>query len=484
MLRRLDRLRSPELHRFAVYGVSVGLAAVFTLIQTRLLWSALGPKEFGIWALIDPMLLPAASLVLLGIDHSIVKQLRVDRLPLNVVAGSLLASTVPATLIGLLGVGLAARLVFNLDWTTALLLTLAGEALILMLQTAFRSDASVYWFAALLLGRNVLYLAVLVFARQASALPLSLGVVFLARGACVFAVSLGGLAVLRPVLRIDWPRYADALRYGFPLLLTTFIYALSDMTDRWFLAEFTGVVAVGLYALHLKVAAILSQAIVIPFGMWFQPERFKRMDAPDGGRGFFIRVATALALVCGFLSGAVWLGRDLLLGLLAPGVPASPLVLGCCLGSVTCLALSQALNVGLLLPGQTGKNAICTGFAVLATVIAAAALVPILGAAGAAVSRLLGGLVLLVATAAASARVFPVAFRYPDLLLYFTASAGAAIGIDALLARPGLVALIEAECAWAAVTLVLGALLWNRLRTGELVNRPASALRVETSNRY
>ncbi len=473
----LRRLRQPDLLNIAVYGAATGLTALLTLVVTRVLWRALAPADFGVWSLVDPILLPVASLLLLGIDHSIVKQLRIDRLPLRVVTGTLLASTLPATSLLLLTAGLAAHLAFHLAWTEALLLTMAGEALILMMQTAFRATGAVYGFAALLLSRNLLYLAALLVARadHGSAL-LPIGLVFLTRGGCVVLASLAALAALRPVLRIDWPRYADALRYGFPLLLTTFIYALSDMTDRWFLAEFDGVVVVGVYALHLKVAAILSQAIVIPFGLWFQPERFKRLDAPDGGRAFFIRTAMVLALLCGYLSGAVWLARDLVLSLIAPGVVVSPLVLACCLGAVTCLALSQALNVGLLMPGHTGKNVVCTTIAVAGTVLVAGGLVPLFGPQGAAVARLFGGIVLVVATAAWSMRVFPVAFPIATMLLYFAASAATAVGLDRVASGHGLPSLAFALVGWTLLSCMFAALWWNRLRAG--ARRAVSSVRM------
>jgi O-antigen/teichoic acid export membrane protein len=462
----LNRLRHPDMRNIALYGVATGLAALLTLVLTRVLWRALTPADFGVWALVDPMLAPAASLVLFGVDHAIVKQLRIDRLKLDAVTGALLVSTLPATALCLLAIGLVSQFWFHLAWTGALLLTVAGEALILMMQTAFRATGAVGMFAALLLSRNLLYLAMLLVARHTMAAgSLSIGLVFLTRGACVMLVSLAGVAVMRPALRIDWARYADAVRYGFPLVLTTFIFSLTDMTDRWFLAAFDGVIAVGIYALHLKVAAILAQAIVIPFGLWFPPERFKRLDDPDGGRQFFVRTAVALALICGYLSGLVWLARDVVLPLIAPGIVASPLVLACCLGSVTCLALSQALNVGLLMPGHTGKNAICTCYAVVATWCAAWALVPAIGMSGAAVSRLLGGFVLVIATAAWSHRVFPIAFPFTAMLSYFIVAAMAAAGIDRITAGYGLPGVLVALVAWTFLNALYAAFSWGRIRT-------------------
>jgi len=461
----LSRLRTHAITNIAVYGGASGLAAVFTLIQTRVLWHALTPADFGVWALVDPLLLPLACLVLFGIDQSIVKQLQADRLPLRVVVGTLLVSTLPATAGCLLVIGVVAHFAFHLAWTSALLLTVAGEALILMLQTAFRSTGAVNQFAALLIARNLLYLALLLLVQAASGPePLSTGMVFLTRGACVILVSGVAIAWLRPTPRIDWSRYRDALRYGLPLLITTLIYGAGDMTDRWFLAAFSGVVTVGVYSLHLKTAAIMAQVIVIPFGLWFPAERFKHMDGADQGRQFFKRTAVAVSILCAYLSGVVWLARDIILPLIAPGVVASPLILACCLGSVTCLALSHALNVGLLAPGQTGKNVYCTVIAVAATVIACAVLVPWFGPDGAAVSRLFGGLVLVSVTAAWSNKIFPIAFPFTRMVAYFLCSAVACTVIDRTATDRGFLDAAVMLIEWTTVTAMLGSLLRVGLR--------------------
>jgi O-antigen/teichoic acid export membrane protein len=464
------RLRDPALRNFGVYGFATALSAVMTLVLTRVLWRSLTPSDFGVWALIDPMLLPAGSLLLLGTDHAIVKQLRMDKVTLRQVSGTLLVTTLPISALGLLVIGLIADRVFHIAWTTELLLAIASEALVLMLQTALRATGAVYGFAFLLLSRSVLYLVVLLIAQAYLGLErLSLGLTFLARGACAGIAGLAALAVLRPVLRANWARYCDAVRYGFPLLLATFIYSIYDMTDRWFLADFSGVVAVGVYAVHLKLAAILSQAIVLPFGLWFQPERFKRLAVADEGRGFFIRVAVALAVTCGFLAGGVWLARDPLLSLIAPNVSVSPLVLACFLGAIICLALAQALNVGLMLPGHTGKNAVCVGYAAAATALAACLLVPFFAMNGAAISRLIGGLVLLVTTTVWSARIFAVAFPFYTLALYFAGSIVALVLIDEL-SGPNLVGTAAGLAVWAVVSAMSFGLLWRRFATPATAN--------------
>jgi O-antigen/teichoic acid export membrane protein len=457
-----------------IYAAASGLSAVLALVLTRLLWHMLSREDFGLWSLIDPILLPAASLVLFGVENAIVKQLGIDGLSLRQVSGVLLAGTLPVTGACLLLIGIIAHSVFRLGWTDALLLTLAGEALLLMLQTAYRAAGQVGGFAALLLSRNLLYILLLVglwAGRGMQTLPINLA--FYARGLCVILVGLVALACLRPLLRLNHRRYFDALRYGSPLLLASFIFALNDSTDRWFLADNAGVAAVGIYALHLKLAAILAQAIVIPFGLWYPTERFRRLGVTGEGHRFFISTAAVLAVVCMYCSGLVWLARDLLLAWIAPGAAASPLILGCCLAAVISLALSQALNVGLLLPGHTFKNAICSLCAVVGTALAASVLVRLAGVDGAAISRLFGAVVMTGVTAVLSQRVCRVAFPFIAMLIYFAASAGALVAINLLLgqglAEPlaggphGLGALAVAIPAWTAVTAIFAALFLSRL---------------------
>jgi O-antigen/teichoic acid export membrane protein len=469
----LGRLRSPALRDMAIYGVSTGLAALLILTQTRVLWRALTPADFGVWALADPLMLPLASLVLFGVDQAIVKQQQADGKPLSVVVGALLTATLPATLLCLLTIGLIAEFAFHLPWTSALLLTVSGEALILTVQTAFRSTGATVPFAALLVGRNLLYLALLAGVRLTTEpATMSLGGVFTMRGACVIVIGLIAVAALRPALRVDWGAYRDAIAYGFPLLLTTLIYCVSDMTDRWFLADFSGVVAVGVYSLHLKTAAIVAQAIVIPFGLWFPPERFKHIRDADQGHAFFKKTAIAVALVCAYASGCVWLARDIVLPLIAPGIVASPLVLACCLGGVTCLALSHAFNVGLLQPGHTDKNAWCTLYGVAATVGAAAVLVPVFGMEGAAVSRLAGGAVLVTVTAMYSYRVAPIAFPFGRIAACFAFAIAAAGVIDPTEPARDVWHVSAILIEWSVAMGCIAPVLWLRIPgRGYLVNQ-------------
>ncbi len=466
-------IRSRMLRDIAIYGASTGVAAVLILAQTRVLWRALTPTDFGVWALADPLMLPLASLVLFGIDQAVVKQQQADGKPLSVVVGALLTATLPASLLCLMAIGAIAEFGFHLPWTSALLLTVAGEALILTMQTAFRSTGATIPFAALLVGRNLLYLALLAGVRLTTEpAPLSLGGVFTMRGGCVVVLGLIAVAALRPRPRVDWGAYRDAIGYGFPLLVTTFIYGVSDMTDRWFLADFSGVVAVGVYSLHLKTAAIVAQAIVIPFGLWFPPERFKHIGDPDRGHAFFKKTAIAVALVCAYVSGGVWLARDIVLPLIAPGIVASPLVLACCLGGVTCLALSHAFNVGLLQPGHTAKNAWCMLYAVAATVVAAAVLVPVFGMEGAAASRLAGGAVLVAVTAMYSYRVAPIAFPFSRIAACFAFAIAAARVIDPIEPARDVWHVSAILIEWSVAMGCIAPLLWLRLPgRGYLLNQ-------------
>ena len=124
------RVRNPEVRSVLLYGLSTAVAAGLTLILTRVLWRALTPEAFGLWALIDPILIPAGSLMLLGVNHAIVKQLQIDRTPLNQVVGTLLLAGLPAALACLLLLGLVFFIIWHLPRTDANQFGVGGEALI------------------------------------------------------------------------------------------------------------------------------------------------------------------------------------------------------------------------------------------------------------------------------------------------------------------------------------------------------------------
>ena len=138
-------------------------------------------------------------------------------------------------------------------------------------------------------------------------------------------------------------------------------------------------------------------------------------------------------------------------------------MLACCLGAVSCLALSQALNVGLLLPGHTRKNLVGVLLAMVISIVAGLVLVPRFGMEGAAISRLLGALALVGTTALLSERVFTVAFPVREMALVATAAAIAAVTVDHILgAGHGLFdAALELAC-WTAGMGGIALLLLNR----------------------
>jgi O-antigen/teichoic acid export membrane protein len=93
------------------------------------------------------------------------------------------------------------------------------------------------------------------------------------------------------------------LRFGAPVVLTGLAPLAMDSVARYTLAHQAGLVQVGVYALALKVAAILQFSLVQPFaaawgGMMFQLSR--RPDAPSAYGKAFILVA-CLGL-CGALA--------------------------------------------------------------------------------------------------------------------------------------------------------------------------------------
>jgi O-antigen/teichoic acid export membrane protein len=459
--RLLATLRSA----YVIYAFATAFSALGALLLTRVLWLRLSAEDFGSWVLADAVLLVIVPALLLGTDHSLIKQVRLDKQPVGKVMGVLVSGCLPPLVIGGLIVGaFSAKL--DSEWGLALTCAIVAEALLVLVQAAFRAADRALCFAFLLVARTYGYVLLLVTSPLLLGDPqLTLSDVFLLRAGWVAGLSVLGLMALRPELSFDLQVWRRALRYGFPLLLAITIHAAADLADRVALGWYVGSAAVGIYALHLKLASILSQAVVVPFGLWFPPERLRHMEDSDGGRNFFLTVADTLLALCLLLGGTLWLCREPLLTIIAPGSEVSPMLLGLCIVATLCLALGQVFNVGLMLPGQTRHNATCMLAAALAAAGAAVALVPLLETTGAGLARLAGGVVFVVVTAAWSYRAYPVSYPFLRMSLQAALTVMSLVVLEAILS--GADKLVPRLLFWvpAATTLVLFPFLFRRHAT-------------------
>ena len=423
--------------RLAVYAAINALAAGATFLAVPVLVRLLGLDGFGTWSLVEPLVFLGTTLALLGAEHGTMKDVAYAQEDVRIVLGELLTTGSGAVLVTGGLVFLAAGWLVEAE-TAALVAGLAmAEGLLMLVTSAARAARRDWAFAVSQVGRSLGFLVLLLAFVWGSGSPTghSIADVLVLRLGLVVALTLVAGLLLLPRLRFNLARYADALRYGGFILITSLLTLGLDMTDRYVVGLFYDTATVGAYMVHVKLASVVGQGVVMPFSLWFAAERLRRMQDRDGGSAFFDRTALGLTAACCAASGSAFLVSPSLVALLAPGAAFDALSLAALLTASSLIGLTYALNIGLLKPGKTHLNVYPVAVGLLVTLAAGPVLARAMGPDGAAIGRLLGTLVFLVVLARLSQRIHPVAFRHARMIGLAAATAIASAAVAA--AVPG-----------------------------------------------
>jgi O-antigen/teichoic acid export membrane protein len=236
-------------------------------------------------------------------------------------------------------------------------------------------------------------------------------------GATVATNIGGGLAglLLAPHSLRAWPRPAlmgAVLRSGAPLLPAGLASWALLYGDRLFLARTVSLDAIGVYAIAVKLAALLSIAIE-PFKSAWGPLALASRDQGNAAAEY----ARVLRLYCagafGLALALSLFANEILLVVTTPAYAGGAeyvwlLVFGPLAGGLT-----AAVGVGLYLERRLAPLAWAGIAAALANTVLNLVLIPAYGVLGAAVATALGALVAPLVVAAYAQRAHPLPFRWP-----------------------------------------------------------------------
>lgn len=401
--------------RLAGYATVNAVAAAATFLTVPILIRLIGVDGFGTWSLLEPIIFFGAALAMLGAEHGVMKDVALHGEDVRDVLGQIMLSSGPTVLLVAAAFGGATWAFVSADLAVMVACLAACEGLLAMTLTAARAANRTGAFAVGQIGRSLGFLLLLAGALAAGLTP-DLSAILTLRLALLLVLVGILAALLRPRLALAPARYFSALHYGTFILISSLVTMVLEMADRYLVGAFGGSGAVGQYMVHVKIASIVGQGIVMPFSLWFAPERLRHMNDPDGGDAFFNRVALGLTLVCCVAAGGAFLVSPLLVEIIAPGARFEPVAMAALLAAAGLIGLTYALNIGLLRPGMTHLNIAPVVLGVLAMLAIGPLLVRVLGPSGAAVARFVGTLVFLVLLARLSQRAYPVAFNYRHIL--------------------------------------------------------------------
>jgi len=247
--------------------------------------------------------------------------------------------------------------------------------------------------------------------------------------ALVLLVSLPlGLWLIKRDLtrRIDRVWAQRLFLYGAPFILTEAAFWLFSSIDRWMLASMIGTKEVGIYSAAFRIS-VLASFVAIAFGMAWSPYAVKlQSEYPTRFRSMYAEILVLLTVTMLLVGGAIALFSGELVALLLPveyAEASGPLaILAIC---VVVQASQQITAVGISLSKKTYLFVYLVWLAAGINVLLNLALIPNLGAVGAAWAALIAHLVLTGGYIIFTQRVFPIPFPVGRLL--WLAAMGAAL---------------------------------------------------------
>jgi O-antigen/teichoic acid export membrane protein len=121
----------------------------------------------------------------------------------------------------------------------------------------------------------------------------------------------------RTGVRISFSLLPTLARFGFPLVFSMSSELVITGASVYFLSLFSGLEAVAIYSLGLKLAMALGIILILPFHMSFQPFIFASLDNPNVKKQMS-QLLTYLVLAISGASFCILFGSRLLLPYIAP----------------------------------------------------------------------------------------------------------------------------------------------------------------------
>jgi O-antigen/teichoic acid export membrane protein len=231
----------------------------------------------------------------------------------------------------------------------------------------------------------------------------------------------GGVAalLLAPASLRARPRpdlMAAVVRGGLPLLPAGIASWALLYADRLFLVRAVSLEEIGVYAIGVKLAAILG-VLIEPFKSAWGPLSLSIQQQPDAPATYARVLTYYCAAAFGLALGLSLFAHEVLLVFTTPAYAgAADYVWLLVLGPVASGALTT-VSVGLFLAKRLGRIAWSAGAAALANTLLNLLLIPPLGALGAAIATALGYAASPLLAAALAQRAHPLPFRWSRVAL-------------------------------------------------------------------
>jgi len=220
-------------------------------------------------------------------------------------------------------------------------------------------------------------------------------------------------------IKVSYKVVKELLHFGLPYIPTTFFAFILTNSDKYFLAQFSGLEEVGIYALGSKIGMLGVMVLMEPFNKVWSPFVFSNYKTPEGPK-----IIGDVFLIFTSITVYVALG----IAIVAPGIiplissaefhsahTVVPLIaLSSALYSIVCLA-----DIGILIAKKTKYKPFITFFAAVVCVLSTSILVYQYGIIGAAMALVITQVFYYIATKYISNKFYKMKLSQMKLAIIF-----------------------------------------------------------------
>lgn len=264
---------------------------------------------------------------------------------------------------------------------------------------------------------------------------------------------------------------ARMFRFSVPLMVSGILYGALTASDRFFLKSFSSLYELGLYGMASSIAGGVAVFSTIFAGLW-HPLVYK-WQKTGTSNDRILGVIEAIFLCVVALWSIIGIVSELFLYLLPEEYAPVKYLLVACASAPLLHMLSEATVVGVGITRKTQHGLYITLLALIVNLLLNYALVPPLGAKGAAISGALSYFIFFVMRTEVSARIwedFPRMKMYSLLAIYVCVTSFYVLApeFQSLMRVTWLLLLIICGCVYYKTTLLLMRSLINALSKGRL----------------
>jgi len=177
----------------------------------------------------------------------------------------------------------------------------------------------------------------------------------------------------------------DIFQFSYPLVLTTLITWLFQAFDKIAIRQWSDFEELGLYSAAFRIVALLN-VVQITFTTFWSPVCYEHYEKYPDDKEFFSRTSRIIGLVMFTVAIITILFKDVIVFLLGPEFREAAIIMPFLIFMPMMYTISETTVVGLNFSKKTKWHIVIAGAACLANIVGNILLVPIYGAAGAAVS--------------------------------------------------------------------------------------------------